>query len=100
MSEMIERITKAVRNAREMSLCGLCDRDYRRTRCSCEEIARAAIEAMREPSTAMRTAAVEEFRRQDVVLDQDDSEPISLVGIYTAMISAALQPATDTGEAK
>lgn len=57
MSEIVERVTKAVRDAREMSLCSLCDSNHRRMiRCSCAEIARAAIEAMREEDLRMELA--------------------------------------------
>jgi hypothetical protein len=97
MSEMVERVTKAVRNAREMSLCGLCDRGYRRlTRCSCEEIARAVIEAMREPTERMLdSGACYEDQDHRFIAEGDISRDI-----WRAMIDSALQPATDTGEAK
>lgn len=58
---MVEQVTAAVRKAREMSLCSLCDSHYRRSiRCSCEEIARAAIEAMKEPTFDPETVSYHE----------------------------------------
>jgi transcriptional regulator of NAD metabolism len=43
----VERVAKAVRKAREMSLCSLCDGPHSHViRCTCHEIAQAAIDEM------------------------------------------------------
>ena len=48
-SEIVERVKTAIREKRQMSLCSLCDSNHRRMiRCSCEEMALAAIAAIRQ----------------------------------------------------
>jgi hypothetical protein len=76
--DIIQRVTKAVREAREMSLCGVCDRIPHIARCTCNEIAYAAIRAMRKPTESMILAGVHHDNMGD------------MEGRWKAMIDAAL----------
>lgn len=79
MSDRIERVTKAVRKAREMSLCSLCDGPYgARIRCTCREIAEAAIEAMREPTGPKERALAESKRLKRIVKPHPRRAPPTL----------------------
>lgn len=46
-SDIREVVARAVRKKRDMDLCKLCDRPTRTMRCTCAEIADAAIAAVR-----------------------------------------------------
>jgi hypothetical protein len=91
MSEMVGRITQAIRDKRDMSLCALCDRHGHTIRCSCEEMARAAIEAMREPTAAMVEAGDDAQTETDGPYSGEQVAMLSAVP-WRAMIDAAPSP--------
>jgi hypothetical protein len=74
MSEMVERVAKAIMTANEQST-GLKFSDL------CRDMARAAIEEMREPVPGMRSAGA------DVAGNSEDGAAI----IWRAMIDEALK---------
>ena len=78
MTDMIERVAKAINDTM------LQHGDYKP-----DELARAAIAAMREPSEKMIDVG---FKEQQTIL----SKPIE--GIWTAMIDAALKCSTKPDE--
>lgn len=72
MSEMMMRVARALSDADHMA-----DGDYRK-------LARAAIEAMREPTEAM------------IASDQLPYSPGEMIGFWEIMIDAALSPSPNT----
>lgn len=74
MSEMIERVAKAILEEQRKNRSGFPDN---------RDLARAAIEAMREPTKAMLDAS---YRRND----DNDSEEATLAN-YQDMIDEALK---------
>lgn len=96
MSEMLERIIKAVRSYevmrhnlewRVVRLAGFGDirfrsKDYDEAQARCDELnARAVIQAMREPTEAMWNATAKTLPK---------SSPLTTGDLYRAMIDAAL----------
>jgi hypothetical protein len=100
MSEMIERVAKAICKSRSCEGFMCCQNPAQMGRKGCpvkaggyNEAARAAIEAMREPTQAMLDVGTDDA-------GWGDCEESEISYRWNAMVSAALQPATDTGEAK
>jgi hypothetical protein len=80
MSEMIERVAQAIcGDDNPENILGI----HRRR-------ARKAIEAMREPTQAMRLAAVAEWSRPDPTDEHESTKVFN--AIWRAMIDAALAP--------
>jgi hypothetical protein len=99
MSDMIERVAKALAHKRYVH-CGGSEADTlvagKPNWTFCLDDAHAVIEAMREPTERMLdSGACYEDQDHRFIADGDISRDI-----WRAMVSAALQPATDTGEAK
>ena len=82
MSEIVDRVAKAIDVASQPPG----QKDYK---ILMENAARAAIEAMREPTQAMRLAGVAEWSRPDPTGDHESTKVFD--AIWRAMIDAALR---------
>jgi len=77
MSEIVERVAKAIMGAENPDALD----QY-------TEMARAAIEAMREPTQDMRLAGVAEWCKPDATLEHESTLVFNV--IWRAMVDAAL----------
>lgn len=89
MSEMIERVAKAIDERDSVFIIpyGIRPSDLRL-------LARAAIEAMREPKPLEMAPGVSAYANIE-----GSCRPVAFRAGWNAVISAALRPATDTSEA-
>lgn len=87
-SEMVERVARALH--KRMSPAKIYDNLPERSKALLRDDARAAIEAMKEPSPAMRRAGIATSIRQ--------GRGVDVTEIFSAMISAALSEDTGMGK--
>jgi hypothetical protein len=92
---MIERVKKAVRNEWGSRLCKPNEYFERPCEhgsiCACLEVARAAIEAMREPSMEMCSAGEDSGFLHWSPEEGEGLDEVDMAAAYRAMIDAALE---------
>ena len=92
MSEMVERVAKAIKATRECAYdifpCENCNVSFDRYGAGCIFTARAAIEAMREPTEAMMKAG--NSAAYDSQGSPSDWLGCDMDAVFRAMITAAL----------
>lgn len=94
MSDMIERVARAICRA---GICGPKDHLDEQENANWRKFvleARAAIEAMRDETQAMRLAGIAEWSRDPKPEEISDSPSKAFSAVYRAMIDAALGKAT------